>query len=389
MTLVITARHIGLMWVAVEATTLASAPLIHFHRHHRSLEAAWKYLVICSVGIAIALLGNFFLVVATGPVGKRFGSITISELMTHARELDPRWLKAAFLLLLVGYGTKIGLAPLHAWLPDAHSEAPSVVSALLSGALLNCAFLAILRIHAVCEAAGLGDFSKGLFLLFGVVSMAVAAVFIVGQSDYKRMLAYSSVEHMGIAMFGVGLGGIAGFGALLHVVNHSLAKAMLFLLAEYLAAYRRTLRPGHGVLRLPVTAFYGWRGSRSRDRLFGLFVSELDDSQQILTLPTRLRRVQILLLTVLVGSVVVLRWPMGIRPLCREPAPGERLCRSFRHVLGLTVGPGGSPGDPGDDQRGDPSMGCTDAELTVRGCATPSRSDRRCPAWLPERSGAA
>ncbi len=133
--------------------------------------------------------------------------------------------RRAFLLLLVGYGTKMGLAPLHTWLPDAHSEAPSVVSALLSGALLNCAFLAILRMHGVCVAAGLADFSKGLFVLFGVVSMAVAAVFIVGQSDYKRMLAYSSVEHMGIAMLGVGVGGVAGFGALLHVVNHSLTKA--------------------------------------------------------------------------------------------------------------------------------------------------------------------
>ena len=133
--------------MAVEATTLASAPLIYFHRHHRSLEATWKYLLICSVGIALALLGNFFLAVAAsfGPSGS--GSLVLHELIAGAPGLHARWLKAAFLLLLVGYGTKMGLAPLHTWLPDAHSEAPSVVSALLSGALLNCAFLGILRAY--------------------------------------------------------------------------------------------------------------------------------------------------------------------------------------------------------------------------------------------------
>ncbi|MDM7914491.1 MAG: proton-conducting transporter membrane subunit, partial [Candidatus Eisenbacteria bacterium] len=187
---------------------------------------------------------------------------------------------AAFLLLFVGYGTKMGLAPLHAWLPDAHSEAPSLVSALLSGALLNCAFLAILRIHGVCAAAGLADFSQDLFVLFGIVSMAVAAVFIVGQTDYKRMLTYSSVEHMGIAMFGAGVGGIAGFGALLHLVNHSLTKAMLFLLAGNLLGAYKTKGASQvtGALRrLPITGalwllgFFAITGSPP----FGPFVSEL------------------------------------------------------------------------------------------------------------------
>jgi hydrogenase-4 component F len=321
MTLVIAARHVGLMWVAVEGTTLASAPLIHFHRHHRSLEAAWKYLVICSVGIAIALLGNFFLVVAAGPAGERISSMTVPELMAHARELDPKWLKAAFLLLLVGYGTKMGLAPLHTWLPDAHSEAPSVVSALLSGALLNCAFFAILRMHGVCVAAGLADFSRGLFVLFGIVTMAVAAVFIVGQADYKRMLAYSSVEHMGIAMLGVGVGGAAGFGALLHVVNHSLTKAMLFLLAgNILGAYRtKTASMVTGVLRtLPVSGvlwlagFFAITGSPP----FGLFVSELTilkgtlDAHRFVIAAAYLA----ILLTVFVGmAMVFLRMAHGTR----------------------------------------------------------------------------
>ncbi len=280
MTLVIAAQHFGLMWVAVEATTLASAPLIHFHRHHRSLEAAWKYVVICSVGIAVALLGNFFLVVATAAAGESIRSMTTAALSAEAQALDPAWLKAAFLLLLVGYGTKMGLAPLHTWLPDAHSEAPSVISALLSGALLNCAFLAILRVHAVCEAAGLGEFSRGLFVLFGLVSMAFAAAFIIGQSDYKRMLAYSSVEHMGIASLGVGLGGWAAFGGMLHLINHSLTKAMLFLLAGNILAVYQTKSAARvqGLLRrMPVTGLLWLAGfiAITGSPPFGLFLSEL------------------------------------------------------------------------------------------------------------------
>ncbi len=279
MTLVISAQHFGLMWVAVEGTTLASAPLIHFHRHHRSLEAAWKYLVICSVGIAVALLGNFFLVVATSPVDDRLAGLTLQALTAHAGELDAGWLRAAFLLLLVGYGTKMGLAPLHTWLPDAHSEAPSVVSALLSGALLNCAFLAILRVHGVCVAAGQATFSADLLVLFGLVSMGFAAVFIIGQRDYKRMLAYSSVEHMGIAALGAGLGGVASFGALLHVVNHSLTKGMLFLLAgNVLAAYRtRSSAEVTGMLRaLPVSGLLWFAGflAITGSPPFGPFLSE-------------------------------------------------------------------------------------------------------------------
>ena len=218
MTLVTVSRHLGLMWVAVEATTLASAPLIYFHRHRYSLEATWKYLVICSVGIALALLGVFFVAVAARSPGGPMIHLTIDGLLAHVDQLDHRWLQAAFLLFLVGYGTKMGLAPLHTWLPDAHSEAPSVVSALLSGALLNCAFLTVLRGHSLLAAAGHAQFSGDLLVLFGMVSMTVAAVFIIGQSDFKRMLAYSSVEHMGILAVGVGIGGIAGFGALLRVL---------------------------------------------------------------------------------------------------------------------------------------------------------------------------
>lgn len=244
MTLVAVSQQLALLWVAIEATTLASAPLIYFHRHHRSLEATWKYLLICSVGIALALLGIFFLAVAaTNPDGSTI-ALMVQDLRLNAHHLNVPWFKAAFVLLLVGYGTKMGLAPFHVWLPDAHSEAPSVASALLSGALLNCAFLGILRAQEISIAAGLGDFSGRLLLIFGLLSMAVAAVFISGQTDYKRMLAYSSVEHMGILAVGVGLGGAALFGAVLHVINHSLTKAMLFLVAGNLLAVYRTKNTG-------------------------------------------------------------------------------------------------------------------------------------------------
>ncbi|MDP3980188.1 MAG: proton-conducting transporter membrane subunit [Chlamydiota bacterium] len=236
MTIVVSTQQLAILWVGIEATTLASAPLIYFHRTRRSLEAMWKYLLICSVGIAIALLGIFFMAAAND----NQGGLLLSGLLENAKELNIAWLKAAFLLLFVGYGTKIGLAPLHTWLPDAHSEAPSVVSALLSGALLNCAFLGILRIYQVCVAAGLREFCQEIFVFFGLLSIVFAAVFILGQTDYKRMLAYSSVEHMGIITLGFGLGGTAIFGAMINMLGHSLTKAGLFFVAGNILSYFRT-----------------------------------------------------------------------------------------------------------------------------------------------------
>ena len=280
MTLVTASAHLGLVWVAMEATTLTSAPLIYYHRHHRSLEATWKYLLICSVGIALALMGNYCLAVAGSFGAGQPIHLTIKDLTLHAAELDPVWLKTAFIMVLVGYGTKMGLAPLHTWLPDAHSEAPSMVSALLSGALLNCAFLAILRMFGVLAAAGLGPFASDLMVLFGLLSMAVAAVFLIAQVDFKRLLAYSSVEHMGILSLGVGLGGMAGFGALLHALNHSLTKAVLFLAAGNVLGLYKTKRIDQvgGLLKVrPVTAALWLAGllAITGSPPFGLFVSEL------------------------------------------------------------------------------------------------------------------
>jgi len=280
MTLVTVSQHLGVLWVAVEATTLASAPLIYFHRHHRSLEATWKYLLVCSVGIALALLGTFLLAVAAARPGEGEASMVLARMTEGAATFNLPWLKIAFVFILVGYGTKMGLAPLHTWLPDAHAEAPSVASALLSGALLNCAFLAVLRVHTVLVAAGIAEFSAELLRLLGLVSMAVAAVFILGQTDYKRMLAYSSVEHMGILALGVGLGAAGTLGSLLHAVNHSVVKGMLFMLAgNVLAAYHsKSTAEVRGVSRvLPATGALWLAGllAITGSPPFGPFVSEL------------------------------------------------------------------------------------------------------------------
>ena len=279
MTLVTVSHHFGLLWVGIEATTLTTAPLIYFHRHHRSLEAAWKYLLICSVGIALALLGNFFLAVGATREGGGQDPLVLSVLLGNPSHMNVPWLKGAFLCLLVGYGTKMGLAPMHTWLPDAHSEAPSVISALLSGALLNCAFLGILRAQQVLSAAGQAQFGQELLVGFGLVSMGLAAAFIVRQADYKRMLAYSSVEHMGVLALGVGLGGAATFGAMLHAVNHSLAKAMLFLVAGNILALYRTKSADRvrGVSRmLPISGFLWVAGflAITGSPPFGPFLSE-------------------------------------------------------------------------------------------------------------------
>ena len=256
MTLVAVTQNLALMWAAVEGTTLASAPLVYFYRRRGALEATWKYLLVCSVGIALALLGTFFLGIAAAGSSAGASDLTLSGLSRAAPFMARPWLKAAFVLALVGYGTKMGLAPLHTWLPDTHSEAPSPVSALLSGALLNCAFLAILRFYQVCLASGDSQFARTLLIVLGMSSLLLASAFMVSQRDYKRLLAYSSIENMGIMAVGMGLGGAASYGALLHAMNHSLCKAGLFFLAgNVLRSFGTTVaKDVRGVLvRLPLT----------------------------------------------------------------------------------------------------------------------------------------
>ncbi|HOX23250.1 MAG TPA: proton-conducting transporter membrane subunit, partial [Elusimicrobiales bacterium] len=275
MSFVCLSRHIGIMWVALEATTVATAPLICFHRKPSSLEAAWKYLLLCSVGIALALLGNFFISAALPPGGVELWH---DQLRIQAAALNPLWLKIAFIMAFVGYGTKMGLAPMHTWLPDAHSESPAVISALLSGALLNCAFLALARVSAVCASAGLGSFVGAVFMAFGLVSVVVAAALMLRQKDFKRLLAYSSVENMGITALAYGAG--VPYVALLHALNHSLVKAPLFMLSGNILRFFKTKKMHEvsglaGVL--PVTGLLWAAGFLAILGMppFGIFVSKL------------------------------------------------------------------------------------------------------------------
>jgi len=230
MTFITWANHLGLMWVAVETSTLASAPLLYFNRNARSLEATWKYLMVGSVGIALALLGSLFMGYAAAQMGQE-PSLLFEDLVQNAPGFSKLWLHASFVLLVVGYGTKMGLAPMHTWKPDAYGEAPALVGALMAGAMTSCAFLALVRVFRVLAAAGEAAFAGRILVLLGLFSMALAGVFVVRQRDFKRMLAYSSVEHMGILVLGLGLGGAGVFGALLHMVNNGVIKGVMFLSA--------------------------------------------------------------------------------------------------------------------------------------------------------------
>lgn len=230
LSLVTWAHHLGLMWVAIEATALTTAPLIYFNHTPRSIEATWKFLLIGSIGIALALLGSFFLAYSMLNAGVE-PSLTFEHLLLSAPHLSKPWLHAGFVLLLVGYGTKMGLAPMHTWKPDAYGEAPGVVGALMAGGVTSCAFLAVLRVYHICLAAGEGPYVSRLLIFLGLFSMVVAGAFMVGQRDFKRMLAYSSVEHMGILVLGLGIGGPAVYGTLLHLVNNAISKGVLFLSA--------------------------------------------------------------------------------------------------------------------------------------------------------------
>lgn len=228
MTLVTVSHHLGLLWVAMEATTLVSAPGIYFNHNARSLEATWKYLLICSVGIALALLGSLFLAYSSLKAGLE-STLLFDQLINDAPHLSQPWLHAAFVMLFVGYGTKMGLAPMHTWKPDAYGEAPGMVGALLAGGVTNCAFLSILRVYQICEASSEAQFARKVMIVMGLFSMAAASVFMVRQRDFKRMLAYSSVEHMGILILGIGIGGTAIYGSLLHLINNGFSKGVMFL----------------------------------------------------------------------------------------------------------------------------------------------------------------
>lgn len=254
-TLVCWSHDLGITWVAIEGTTLVMAPLVYFKRTPRSIEATWKYLLVGSVGIALALFGTFVLAYSSVRGGNA-ATMNFDALRAGGPTLSKTWLRAAFILFLVGYGTKMGLAPMHSWKPDAYGEAPGLVGAIFAGGVTGAAFLTLTRMYQICLSAGEGPWMSRLLLCMGLASMAVAGVFMVGQRDIKRLLAYSSVEHMGILVVGLGVGGAALFGTVFHLVANAMTKGILFLSAGNIQrayASKNTERVKGALRRLPLS----------------------------------------------------------------------------------------------------------------------------------------
>jgi hydrogenase-4 component F len=242
MNLALVANNIGLMWVAIEIATLTTVLMVGIYRTHEALEAAWKYFILGSVGIALALFGTILVYMAARPViGEGHEAMVWTTLVAHAEKFDPALLNVAFVFLLLGYGTKVGLAPLHAWLPDAHAEGPTPISAVLSGLLLNVALYALLRFKMLMALNPLAIAPGPLMVIMGLVSCFFAAFMLYRRRDIKRMFAYSSIEHMGIIVFAFGMGGpLANFAGLLHMTMHSLTKSAIFFAVGHVAQVKGT-----------------------------------------------------------------------------------------------------------------------------------------------------
>ncbi|HSP49141.1 MAG TPA: hydrogenase 4 subunit F [Pseudolabrys sp.] len=242
MNLALVANNIGLMWVAIEMATLTTVLMVGIYRTHEALEAAWKYFILGSVGIALALFGTILVYMAARPViGEGLNAMVWTVLVTQAANFDPALLNVAFVFLLLGYGTKVGLAPLHAWLPDAHAEGPTPISAVLSGLLLNVALYALLRFKMLLALNPAAIAPGPLMVTMGLVSCVFAAFMLYRRRDIKRMFAYSSIEHMGIIVFAFGMGGpLANFAGLLHMTMHSLTKSAIFFAVGHIAQVKGT-----------------------------------------------------------------------------------------------------------------------------------------------------
>ncbi len=276
----VTTNNLGFMWIAIEATTITSAVLIPLRVTKQSVEASWKYILIGSVGIALAfagtVLGYFDFV---NLAGRREGALNWTALMAAAPSLHPEVAQMAFVFVLIGYGTKAGLAPMHTWLPDAHAEAPPPLSAMMSGILTAVGLYAVIRWRAVVSAAAGPAFPDRLLIVLGMLSLTLAAFSLVIQRNYKRMLAYSSIEHTGLVCIGLALGPLGAFAAMLHLLNHSVAKSAMFFLAGRVARRYRTADLGRvsGLLRaMPGTGGLFAAGMLAMIGLppFGLFISE-------------------------------------------------------------------------------------------------------------------
>ena len=242
MNLALVANNLGLMWVGVEFATLTTVLMVGIYRTHQALEAAWKYFILGSVGIALALFGTILLYMAARPVaGQEVEAMAWTSLMQRAAGFDPELLNLAFIFLLLGYGTKVGLAPMHGWLPDAHAEGPTPISAVLSGLLLNVALHALLRFKMLLATNGQAIAPGPLLVIMGLISLLFAALMLYRRRDIKRMFAYSSIEHMGIIAFAFGMGGpLANFAGLLHMTMHSLTKSAIFFSVGHIAQVKGT-----------------------------------------------------------------------------------------------------------------------------------------------------
>ena len=331
------ARHPGLVWVAMETTTLATAPLIYFNHNRRSIEATWKYLIIGSVGIALALLGTLFLAYSAH-MGGLSEPLFFDSLYYQAGALSRPWLRAGFVLTLVGYGTKMGLAPLHTWKPDAYGESPGVIGALLAGGLTSCAFLALLRIYSIVAAAGELQFARELMVGMGLLSMLWAAVFMVRQLDIRRLLAYSSVEHMGILAFGIGIGGRAARFALFHLAANALVKGVLFMSAGNINrsyASKRLPYVTGAIRRTPVSGWLFFLGflAITGTPPFGPFISEFNIAATALSQPYLWTGVAFL---VLLGGIFLAMSDTVVKVVFGTPPP-DRVRTPYKDTLATTA----------------------------------------------------
>jgi hydrogenase-4 component F len=347
MLLALTTNNLGILWVAMEAATLTTVLLVSLYRTAASLEAAWKYFILCGVGIALALFGTVLLYMAAEKVlGKDGGALLWTHLNSVKTRLNPNIITLAFAFLFIGYGTKVGLVPLHNWLPDAHAEGPTPVSAVLSGLLLNVAMYAVLRCKVLTDGALDSALASHLLLGFGLASVVVAAFFLSRQKDVKRMFAYSSIEHMGLIAFAFGLGGpIANFAGLLHMTVHSLTKSAIFFAVGHATqkAGTQTMSDIRGLIKVSPTVAWGLMlGSLAILGMppFGVFASEF------LILTTAMRQqpwatpILLLALGVAFASVFGRVLPMvfgetSVKALPHPPA----LLPVFVHLaLGLMLG---------------------------------------------------
>jgi hydrogenase-4 component F len=340
---------LGLLWVLIEASTLASCVLVGLEADALSLEAAWKYIIISSFGVTIALAGTVFLYyAASGMGGSPTDHLTWPFLHAHAHGLSAQSLRLAFLLIVVGYGTKVGLAPMHSWLPDAHAQAPSPASAMLSGALLNTGMYAIVRFRAIADPAIGRAYTSHVLLVFGFLSIVVGTLFIVLRGNFKRMFAYSSVEHMGIITVALGFGGTLGlYGALLQTLTHAIGKTVLFLTSgDVLLRFRtRLVSDVHGLLgALPISGAALVLGSVAvaGSPPFGVFLSELTIVRAGFANAAPALAIALLVLLAvvfiaLVGATAGMTFGEGPPPIPDRPYPdrGGRLAAATPLVAGL------------------------------------------------------